>query len=590
MTIQIQCEACASQYELDDDDAGQQVQCACGHTMTVPSSDADASDSTSISVTCTECSASYELGLEDAGQQVQCACGAMLTVPGEAVAQLSIPLECAACGAAYELGPEDAGQQVQCACGETLTVPTLDKIAGSESAPAGTKAANSQVSGVVSVTCSGCSSVYEVGADEAGEEMQCPCGTMVLVPSSAVKIPEKDAPDQTKTKSKSQGKKTPDGNKADGGPGKADKPDEDAKSEKARKYAESKETKKSGKLILGGMAVGIVGLIFALVFILSRDAETDGTEVDKKNAVASETVAVAVRDPLEYRSYISVDCVGIVLINQRQMMQAPTVRTVLNDEVSQGIADNLGVDVRELERVVLFLESSLFNFTDEQPSPPFPLAYAQSSGKFKKNVLLTASLGIFESKSEGGHEYFANQHQAVFFADDNTVVLGELKQVQAALEALSQAEPASPMFDSLKQAESGGHIVVAAALQNYRDQLAGLVSFVPGVPPGLADGFKKTSTVILRTYFSGATLMRLTVSTEDDATAETLQGALDAGLKLVAQMSAANKPSTAAPPQPKDPPAGEPATTIPELAAVLEMVDSIIGKINVGRSNADVIV
>lgn len=530
MSIQLQCDACSAQYELDDEDAGQQVQCACGAVMTVPTSNASQKKKSAKS-------------RKGAGNKKSSAKKSSNQNKIDTSQITSVPARCEACGAEYELEPEDAGEDAQCACGEIISVPTLQEVALKlQKAKAAAKKKSRTAPGK---TAAG-KVAGKANADSPFADLE---SSAPVSPTSSKKSKAKPQLSREEIR---------------------------AKLEQAK--AEKKEKKKAGgKGLLVGMGVGIAVLLAALIAVTWDDGT--GEVVKKKEAeapVAAPAVVVA-RDPLEFRSWISADCVGIVAINPERIIAAPAIKPLLNDEVYAAITNLSGVEVQKVEQIVVVLEPAALGLAGEDAEPANPLVFLKSKSSIKKEVLLLSVLGgPHEASSAGGHEFFTFGNQAAYFVDKQTAVFGGRAALAAALEGLSKAEPESPIFEQLKLISVGGEIVVLGSLTDYRDQLAGMSSMAgPMLPAGLAESLAKLDSIVLRVYASGSNLVRLSLDLDDEESAQKLETALQAGVKTATQLYSAGKEDLAK----SMADAGQLATT---------SIDSVINKIAVRKSKNSV--
>lgn len=87
-----------------------------------------------ISVTCPSCGKNHQVQDAMAGMQARCNCGHVITVPFAAAAAgpsqtpvapaTPITVFCPSCGQMHNADPQLAGSQAQCPCGSVITIPS----------------------------------------------------------------------------------------------------------------------------------------------------------------------------------------------------------------------------------------------------------------------------------------------------------------------------------------------------------------------------------------------------------------------------------------------------------------------------------
>lgn len=437
--IAVQCTACGNQYELSDEDAGTQAQCACGNVLDIPAASGAPAGTAedSIPIQCPSCASQYELSAADAGTQVQCVCGQVIDVPNSETP--AIALQCTGCGAAYEVGVENAGTQMQCPCGEVLTVPDSPGSSVEGAAAA------------IAVGCPACGSQYEVPATDAGQQVQCPCGEVMVVPDVPM------AESGTGPESSSASHDVPDTHapvkaQADEGT----QPDETAsESQPAAEPSPGRKKKEASPFFWPAVVLGLLLLCGTgwLFWPDSGSPQTAETGTEEPGSKPDESLSGRAPGPAnEWPAWVSNHSLGLVIVRPRQMFESSLAGKVPHDELITAVLSETGVELTDVEEAVFILDPPASGKgtgapetknasgvetesegekrvqPDEEDTAPaggeevVTTAFLRFAGKANRRSLSSSLLPDGEAVTVNGRTIFRGTAGSLFFADSRTVV------------------------------------------------------------------------------------------------------------------------------------------------------------------------
>lgn len=505
--IPVTCDGCGSQYELGPEDAGTQVECPCGHVITVPTAgDAPAPAAGTIPVTCPGCSSQYELAAEDAGTQVECPCGTVITVPdasapaaaGESSAATwtgPIPVTCPSCGTAYELAPEDAGTQAECGCGQVLDIPAAPP-SDDTTEPAEEQGETAAEPTVIPVTCESCGAQYELGLEDAGTQAECACGAVIVVP---------DAPPRHSKKSK--GKRSVE----------IQRPDKD-----------KKKSWKGPALIGGGTLVLVIAL--AVVLIVGPGTRQAGNSKQQPTTLVVPEGRVPA-DPTTWQGWVNESTVGIVIVRPKQMLSAPLLEAFPEELTGNAnLTPELAADKAE-ELVIIF------DAPAEEGQPPATTQFMRFSDDVKSSQLRAALLNGFlpggETVSTKDGTWFRGQTEGLYFPDTRIAVLAGSAFLEDRIPKRHQR--LLPQIELLKQIDEDKS---TSDIDAYMTEKAlGLLQ--AGQPEAVTGQLKSLKASI---SLSGGNLVDIEATANDAAAAEAAEKnltELTGGLKTLVEQSVA---------------------------------------------------
>lgn len=510
--IPVQCTACGNQYELPDEDAGTQAQCACGQVLEIPASDAGAQTaSATIPIQCPSCASQYELAAEDAGTQVQCGCGQVIDVPVEdaATAPSAIALQCSGCGAAYEVGMENAGTQMQCPCGEVLTVPA-DDVAGVSTAAS------------ISVGCPGCGSQYDVPASDAGQQVQCPCGEVMVVPEVAPAEATETADSETGETTDTDGDDPETGSAPEGEPA-----------------TRKKKKKDVNPFYWPGVVAGIL-LLCGVGYLLWPDGSNEqsaGNETESEGEVAgTETGARAPGAANEWPAWVSEDSFGLIIIRPKQMLDSPLGKKIPHQALVEMVLAETGVDLASVEEAVIVLDPPA---KSDEPSPlddePVATVFVQFTGKANRRTLSSNLLPDGAAVTVKGRTFFRGSAGSLFFPDSSTIVFAASGHLESRMgDIVSGKAVSNPL---LKKAAGPkplpGDVIIAIEKSGLADAL---------LPPEAQDKIAGFEEAIVTLDLSGGVFLKVQLEAADEAAAKKLETTANELMTLASSQFATFKP------------------------------------------------
>ena len=510
--ISVACDGCGSQYELGSEDAGTQVACPCGHVITVPAQgDLTSPASGVIPVTCPGCASQYELSAEEAGTQVECPCGTVITVPDGSAATAPaeaasaartgpIPVTCPSCGTGYELPPEDAGTQAECGCGQVLEIPASPPADGGQADSSQKEDAATEPI-VIPVTCESCGAQYELGPEDAGTQAECACGAVIVVPA---------APPRGRSKKK-KGKRTVE----------IQRPEKD----KAKSWR--------GPALIGG---GTVVVLIALTVVLIIGPGTRPAGNNKKQPAA--LVVPEGREPADpktWQGWVNESTVGIVIVRPKQMLSSPIIEafpTELTDKANL-VPDLAASSVEEL--VIIFDASA------EEGQPPVLTQFMRFSDETKtatlRPSLLSGLLPNNETVSGATDTWFRGPTQGLCFPDTRIAVLAGSSFLEERIPNLHKR--LLPKIELLKQIDTEKDTEDVNIYMTEK----GLALMQGGQPEAVTGQLESLQASV---SLSGSNLIEIEAEAGDSAAAETAEKNLTeatAGLKTLVEQSMAGLPS-----------------------------------------------
>jgi hypothetical protein len=435
--IQLVCSACQSQYELPDEDAGSEVQCACGQQLTVPLPVALAQ---SITAACGACGAEYEVPVEDAGTEAQCACGQLISIPkldSEAPTDTStmIPVTCSSCGSAYELGLDDAGTQVQCPCGKLIDVPSLDAAATNSPQQVAPSVE------AIPITCPSCASDYQLGIEDAGTQVQCACGQTMTVPTLAeVASSQTSSPSKGRRQSKSSTSDSTDDDKATA------KPDRDS-------AIPPREKKKKTSLLIPaliGMTV-IASLVVAVMLNGSKPKQVAKNKAEQESRESTNTAGF--KGITAWQSWVTPQTRVIVVIQPSKIADAPLFEGLPKDTILAMIRDNLGFELGKLDRVYS-IENGGANTT----------WIVVGNEKLNKRHIHGTVLPDGEPITSKSLTWYKGNELALCFPDDKTAVISAVAEFPEKLAEINARKFTQlPIVEMVESSKVDAEIIVFAS-------------------------------------------------------------------------------------------------------------------------------
>lgn len=356
-----------------------------------------------IEVTCPDCSSQYELPDEDAGIQAQCACGRLIDVPGSSASPASIPLDCFACGNHYELGHEDAGCEVQCACGQLLVVPATSDAESSQRSVLDAAA-------TIPVECPACGGRYEVDAEDAGIEVQCPCGTVMTVPNTQQQpeITSTDSVDQIVSET-------------------------DSEIDTASTASASSElqcpSKKGSWAVPTLIGIGSLTLIVSLIVVMNRDGTrriAAQPEFEQTVEIESDTAGLA--DPATWQGWVRDESAAIILIRPKQMLESPLLAELPLDSIVGSIESTLGAAPQQVEEISIIVDSP-----DPEVAAPAFIVFVRFAVNADRRRIVNSVLPDAEPVSMDAGTLFQGSMGSFYFPDDSTAVFADSKLLQSLL-------------------------------------------------------------------------------------------------------------------------------------------------------------
>ena len=475
--ISLNCFSCQSQYELPDEDAGSVVQCACGQLLTVPQPEHAASGGV-ISIACGDCQAQYEVSAEDAGTQAQCVCGTLIDIPAAASTPIganngdagvataaqnfvpnSIAVLCPACNSGYELGLEDAGTQVRCPCGEVLAVPSTDELSTSNFGQESAFTVDS-----IPIVCPACSSAYELGAEDAGAQVQCACGQTMTVPTldelaantalaqsnqsiadttdtaQSATDDSHSAANQSKSRSRSAKKKT----RVD---------TESPESESGKRESGSKRKKKKTSLLIPA-AIGCTVIAALVVAVVVNNGKQKSPSQTGQSAGDESPADSAAGPSFEgagaWQSWVSKDTVAIVVIEPAKIADSAILASLPRDTILAAIRDNVGFELDQLDRI--------YGLTSAEGASTWIIV---GSEKLNKRHIHGTLLPGSEPITDKALTWYKGQSMAMCFPTDTTTVVSDVATFPARLASIKARKLApSALREVVEASKVIGEILV----------------------------------------------------------------------------------------------------------------------------------
>lgn len=536
--IPVQCTACGNQYELPDEDAGTQAQCACGQVLEIPTGEAgsvNAQAAATIPIQCPSCASQYELSAEDAGTQVQCGCGQVIDVPVAADTPPGIALECTGCEAAYEVGLENAGTQMQCACGEVLTVPAND-------------AACDSVGTTIPVSCSSCGSQYEVSASDAGQQVQCPCGEVMVVPEAAPVEAGEPAGAQGSAVAETEAAESEPASTSDDDPSSDNPPSDNPPSSK-------KQKKEASQFFWPGVVAGIL-LLSGVGYLLwpdGTDQQSAGTETDETEgeAAGAESRGRPPGAANEWPAWVSDDSFGLIIVRPKQMLESPLGKKVPHQELIETVLAETGVDLASVEEAVIVLDPPAGAGEASPPeSEPLTTAFLRFSGKANRRSLSSTLLPDGEAVTVKGRTFFRGSAGSLFFPDSSTIVFGGSEHLESRLAEIVAGKPVSnPLLNKAagpKPASANPAGPMPANLKPLPGDLivlirkAGLAD--APLPPDAQEKLAGVEEAVVTLDLSGGVLLKVQIEAADEASAKKLEATATELMSLAVTQFASFKP------------------------------------------------
>ena len=514
--IPVQCTACGNQYELPDEDAGTQAQCACGQVLDIPVGGADWSgeagtQAATIPIQCPSCASQYELAIEDAGTQVQCGCGQVIDVPAGDTATIPtmIPLRCNGCGTAYEVGLENAGTQMQCPCGEILTVPADAAAANSEATP-------------IPVSCPGCGSQYDVPATDAGQQVQCPCGEVMVVPEAATAEATEPAV--------ADAGETPDTDAE--APEAASTPQEEPASRKKKKTA-------ANPFLWPGIVAGIL-LLCGVGYVLwsnGSDEQSAGNGEGAEGKVAgTESGARAPGAANEWPAWVSEGSFGLIIVRPKQMLGSSLIKKVPHQNGLETVLAKIGVDLASVEEAVIVLDPPVESSeSSAREKEPVATVFVRFSGTANRRSLSSNLLPDGAAVTVKGRTFFRGSNGSLFFPDSNTIVFAASGQLESRLADIVSGKPVTnPLLKKAAGAKPlPGDLIIAI-------QKAGLAE--APLSPESQDKVAGIEEAVVTVDLSGGVFLKVQLEAADEAAARKLESTANELMTLATSQFATSKP------------------------------------------------
>lgn len=572
--IPVQCAACGNYYELPDEDGGTQAQCPCGQVLDIPlcttAETGSSEPAGTIPIQCPACDSQYELPPEDAGIQVQCGCGQIIDVPvaGE-VAAATIEIRCRACGSRYEVGTENCGTQMECPCGEILTVPSGANGGNLAGVVAGR-------SPTIPLECPGCATQYELPAEDAGIQVECPCGTVMTVPDPPPADPPADA-------------------RSDDGEQSAEHSETESDQESAESIASAdpaskKKKKESNPFLWPGIVAGVLLLcsVGYLLWPARDDIQTAGARTGSagEKGLAGESSGRASDSVTEWSSWVTDRTIGLTIIRPKQMLASQLAQNVPHQEFIQTILGETGADPTKVEEIVVLLDApeklrkpqigdagdgvekkaSSPAASNPAESEPLTTVVIRFEGKADRRALSSSLLPDGEAVTVSGRTIFKGSGGSLFFADNSTVVFGATGPLEKQLAAIAaRRRVTNRLLDRAAGEKSlAGDLVVVLDVANLNR------SAIP-LPPDVQQILVGVEEAVVMLDLTGESLFKVQVDSTDESAAKQLELKVHELASLATTQFAALKPSLAA--------------MLPEESqSSLNVVDDLLVRIRVTRN------
>jgi predicted Zn finger-like uncharacterized protein len=240
--------------------------------------------------------------------------------------------------------------------------------------------------------------------------------------------------------------------------------------------------------------------------------------------------------------FVAPDFVAAVVVNGRQSLASPLLKSLLPDDLLARLTVLTGIDPRKLERALVFAEPFPGGNVAFFPGFVFRFSEPVDGQAAMKGLLAEMEPATFQGKAyfTSKQDKMAGVPTAAHVADDRTVLLAPETTLKKMLQAGDA--PKGPLVEQLNRTDLKADVVATLVVQPVRKEAVQIVKenkLAEGLPPSLAGAEKlpeKVRAVTLALSFDGDPLLKVTLEAEDDAAAaevEALAGKARDELKLL---------------------------------------------------------
>ena len=417
-----------------------------------------------------------------------------------------IPLQCGGCGAAYEVGLENAGTQMQCPCGEVLTVPADEANLEAASIP---------------VSCPGCGSQYDVPVSDAGQQVQCPCGEVMVVSEATPAEVTEPADAEAETPETADAEE----------PGTEAPPEEPTPVKKKKKDA--------NPFLWPGIVAGVL-LLCGVGYLLwpdGSDEQSAGNGSGSEGEVAdAENGARAPGAANEWPAWVSEDSFGLIIVRPKQMLDSPLLKKVPHQELVETVLAETGVDLASVEEAVIVLDPPA---ESSEPSPldgePVATVFVRFSGKANRRSLSSNLLPDGAAVTVKGRTFFRGSAGSLFFPDSSTIVFAASGHLESRMADIVSGKPVTnPLLKKAAGAKPlPGDVIIAI-------QKAGLAD--APLPPEVQEKVAGLEEAIVTLDLTGGVFLKVQLEAADEAAARKLESTASELMTLASGQFATFKP------------------------------------------------